>query len=117
MIRITLMDDSLLEIPREEALELLPYCHVFTNQLLKAPVEGLLPYRGKLLPVLGPLPLSGYEANSVDDRPWILLMKGCAQVVRGLPQFEEAAMQNVIELKSQDQENLLEELDELLKSA
>jgi len=119
MIRITLMDGSQLEIPREEAVELLPYRNVFQSKLLKDPVDGLVCHRGKLVPVLGPLPeFAG--AKSVDKRAWLLLMKGCAQVVQGLPEFLEAQdTSNVLPFRSvsHDDNDALSELDELLKMA
>lgn len=125
MIRITLMDGTQLEIPREEALELLPYQNVFRNPNLKAPVDGLFSYRGKLTPVLGPLP-AGHVATSLDGRPWLLLMKGCAQAIQGLPDFVEAEASastptNVIPFETQagkdEEKELLSELDDLLKTA
>lgn len=117
-IRITLMDGNQLEIPREEALEFLPYGQVFTNPNLKAPVDGIFCHRGKLLPVLGPLP-EGPLAKSLEGRPWLLLMKGCAQAIQGLPEFLETAPSNVIPLHAsrEEESQLLSELDDLLKAA
>jgi chemotaxis signal transduction protein len=120
MVRLTLMDGSLLEIQREEALEILPYGHVFSGPMLKDPIEGLFIYRGKVIPVLGPLPKSVDLTVPAEERPWILLLKGCAQVIRGMPEFEEAAPSNVIPLTNgsgEESSDLLEELDLLLKSA
>lgn len=114
MIRITLMDGSQIEIPREDALEIIPYRHVFSHQMLKSPVEGLLAHHGKLVPVLGPMPKSFDKTTSVDNRPWLLLMKGCAQVIRGLPTFQEAA---VVSMQQDLDQSLIDEVDELLKSA
>ena len=56
MVRIKLMDGGNLEIPREEALELIPYRGVFASPMLRHPIEGLVSHRGKVIPVLGPLP-------------------------------------------------------------
>ncbi len=119
MIRIKLMDDSLLEIPREDVLELIPYRHVFRHSRLKSPVEALLAHHGKLVPVLGPLAPDGDQTNSIDKRPWLLLMKGCAQVIRGLPEFQEAAQGEIIPLPGSEEgdSTLLDEIGELLKSA
>lgn len=114
-----LMDGSHLEIPREEALELLPFRkNILISPHLKSPAEGLLCYRGKLVPVLGPLPEPG-AGGSVDDRPWILLMNGRAQVIQGLPDFQEGESKTVESITSlEDEESaLLSELDELLKAA
>lgn len=118
MIRITLIDGSQLEIPREEALELVPYRHVLVSAHLKSPAEGLLCHRGKLIPVLGPLPDSN-DGKSVDKRAWILLIKGCAQVIQGLPNFQEAGEASVHEFPTStaEENEALSELDELLKSA
>lgn len=118
MILITLMDGSQVEIPREEALELVPYKNVLRNPNLKAPVDGIFCHRGKVIPVLGPLP-EGPLASSIDGRPWLLLMKGCAQAIQGLPEFLENAPSNVVPFTTEKSEEseLLSELDDLLKSA
>ncbi len=117
-IRITLMDGTQTEVPREEALELLPYKNVFANPNLKDPVEGIFSHRGKMLPVLGPLPVAPF-AGHIDGRPWLLLMKDCAQAIQGLPEFLEAETTEVIPLHADKEEEnqLLDELDELLKIA
>jgi hypothetical protein len=119
MIRITLMDGNQLEIPREEAVELLPYQNVLRSSHLKDPVDGLISYRGKLVPVLGPMPETA-DVKDIDRRPWLLLMKGCAQVVQGLPIFSEAVEgSNVIPFRSsaEAKDEALDELDELLKKS
>lgn len=113
------MDGSQLEIPREEAVELLPYQNVFQSKHLKDPVDGLVSHRGKLVPVLGPMPEFA-DAKNVDKRPWLLLMKGCAQVILGLPAFLEAQeSSNVLQFqtRAEQKDDALSELDELLKSA
>ena len=124
-IRITLMDGNQIDIPREEALEILPYRHVFSNPNLKSPVDGIFCHRGKVVPVLGPLPVAPY-GKSLDGRPWLLLMKGCAQAIQGLPEFRETETNgempsNVIPFETQaerrEEEALLSELDDLLKTA
>ena len=103
----------------QEAQELLPYRHVLRSTVFKKPIEGILIYRGNPVPVLGPMPQEGAETLDVDQRPWILVVKNCAQVVRGLPSLEEAVSGNVIPMNAnKDEENhLLEEIDELLKGA
>jgi hypothetical protein len=119
MIRITLMDGRQVEVSREEALEILPYRHVFRSSHLKDPVAGIYCHHGKIIPVLGPLPDSA-EGKTVDEKPWLLLMNGHAQVVRGLPEFSEAGAiaEATPFMISQDEEtSLLSELDDLVKSA
>src|SRR4051812_21295580 len=112
MIRITLMDGSLQEIPREEALEILTYRHVLQNKFLKAPIEGLIVHRGKVIPVMGPLPQPGDETNEFEIRPWILLTKDRAQVILGMPDFQEKSIaQNAPEQDKEDEEKILSELD------
>jgi hypothetical protein len=113
MIRMKLMDGSTLEISREEALELLPYRAMFTSPMLKAPLEGLVVYRGGLVPVLGPLPDSAPVSNHASEQAWVLLMKGCAQVIRGLPEFTDERAQEAGDLTPA----LLEEIDQLIKAA
>jgi hypothetical protein len=120
MIRTTLMDGTIQEFPREEAIELVPYHGVFASSMLKAPLEGLALYRGKLTPVLGPLP-SDSEANApAETRAWLLVLKGCAQVIRGLPEFAEEAGAEVVPFPrgaaADESQQLLADLDELLKS-
>ncbi|MGZ3651724.1 MAG: hypothetical protein ACXVB9_10420 [Bdellovibrionota bacterium] len=119
MIRIKLMDGSHLEIPREEAIELFPYRGIFSSPMLKAPLDGIFVHRGKIVPVLGPLPTEAPQGSS-EERPWILLMKGCAQVIRGLPEFDESiGGENVLPFAGPQPESpgLLQELDDLLKGA
>jgi len=111
------MDGKQLEIPREEALELLPYRHVFRSRQLKEPIAGVFCHRGKMIPVLGPLP-EDTSGLSVDERPWILLMKSYAQAVRGLPEFLEAESVAASTTTDETSENtLMSELDEILKAA
>jgi len=108
MIRAKLMDGQILEIAREEAIELLPYRAIFTSPLMKAPLEGVLLHRGALLPLLGPLPSTQSSPRpAADEQAWVLLMKGCAQVIKGLPEFLEAAAE----------ENSDAELDAILNEA
>ena len=120
MIRLTLLDGKVIEIPRDQALELLPYRGVFRSPMLRSPIEGLFTFKGKVVPLLGPLPDDALHSRPpAEERPWILLMKGCAQAVKGLPEFREAANpDNVIPFGGKDDESsLLQELDELIKSA
>jgi hypothetical protein len=119
MIRLKLMDGGTLEIPREEALELVPYRGVFVSPMLKSPLEGLLIHRGIPVPVLGPLPPSDLESLPYDERPWLLLLKGCAQTIRGLPEFDDAASTDAASItgSGSDVGGILGEIDELLKAA
>lgn len=120
MIRIKLMDGSVLEIPREEALELLPYRGVNVSAMFKDPIEGLLIHRGKLIPVLGPMPTQISDNVPIEQRPWLLLLRGCAQVILGLPQFDEAVKSEVVPFpggtENAESGGLLQELDQLLKA-
>ena len=112
------MDGGTLEIPREEALEFLPYRSVMVSPLLKSPIEALFTYRGKILPLLGPLPAEDDNQLPLETRPWVLVLKGCAQVVRGLPEFEESIASRPADPETPtENDGLLQELDQLLKSA
>lgn len=119
MIRIKLMDGTHMEIPREEALELLPYRGVLVSAMFKGPIEGLITHRGKVVPVLGPLPADPSPSAPVEQRPWILLLKGCAQAIWGTPEFLEEARSDVVPFPgARDAESeLLREIDDLIKSA
>lgn len=108
MIRAKLMDGQILEIAREEAIELLPYRAIFTSPLLKAPLEGVLLHRGVLVPLLGPLPATPPSPRqSAESQAWVLLMKGCAQVIQGMPEFLDATADAHAD----------DELDSILKEA
>jgi len=113
MIRMTLIDGSTLEIAREEALELMPYRALFTSPMLKAPLEGLVVYRGELIPVLGPLPPPGAASRYASEQAWVLLMKDCAQVIRGLPEFPAHENSD----RQDPTPALLSEIDRLIKAA
>jgi hypothetical protein len=96
MIRIKLMDGRSLEIPREEACELLPYSGAFASVLFKAPIAALYPYRGKLVPLLGPLPTFPTGQLPAEKRAWILILRESAQVIYGFPEFEEAVPETIV---------------------
>lgn len=120
MIQAKLIDGTTIEVAREDACEFLPYQGLFFSPMLRAPVEAVLCHRGKAIPVLGPLPDAALLAKPALERPWLLVLKGYAQVVVGLPVFgDEAASHNVIPFSTaqNDSDKLLDELDELLKTA
>jgi hypothetical protein len=119
MIRLTLMNGAQIVVPREDALELLPYEGVFSNPQIKAPVDGVMCHRGKIIPVLGPLPSAPF-GKSLEERPWLLRMNGYAQAIQGLPEFEENTISKVappLESEKTFENQLLNELDDLLKTA
>src|SRR5687768_14387944 len=87
MIRITLIDGTTTEIARSEARAVLPFAHVFSSSQLRAPIEGIICHKGKPLPILGPMPSAADFKGDMDHRPWLLILKDHAQVIRGLPDF------------------------------
>jgi hypothetical protein len=113
MIRITLMDGSSVEMPREQAKGLLPFAGVFASPLLRAPIEGVICHQGKPMPLLGPLPLS-QDDLPVNERAWILLLADHAQVIRGLPNFGAKARASETD---EEEDPLLKEFETLLETA
>lgn len=124
------MDGSQQEIERSEANAVVAYRNVFQSPCLQAPVEGVVCHRGKLVPVFGPMPRESHMANPAETRPWLLLMKDHAQVIQGFPRFPEDAIAEdsppqlmpLTETKTdheemQEEDALLAEIEELLKSA
>jgi hypothetical protein len=135
MIRITLLDGSSQEIPREEILGLVPLTGLFRHPLLR--FEAVLYTRGRVLPVTGPLPATGGKSSGpVETRPWLVLFHDHAQVVHGLPLFDDdVSLERTLELvpgpvaaapepesrslepDDEEESRLLQEMEELLKSA
>lgn len=111
MIRITLMDGSVHEISRSDARGIVPFAHVFSSPLLRAPIEGVICHKGKPLPILGPMPAASDLEGSVEKRAWILLMGDHAQVIRGLPEIQSATVLRL------DEGPLADELANVLRSA
>lgn len=90
MLHLTLLDGRTIEMPREEALALLPCDRLLRNPHLKA--DAIYCHEGRLLPVTGPLPDTFTDEtaeNGIDQRPWLLLRSNGLQVVRGLPRFAD----------------------------
>jgi chemotaxis signal transduction protein len=120
MIQAKLIDGSVIELAREDAFELLPFENIFRSPKLRPPMEGLLCHRGRIMPVLGPMPAPEAMDKTVNERPWLLLLKGYAQVVQGLPVFDDDAQSQQVAHLAKPQETaaaLLNELDELVKAA
>lgn len=129
MIRVTLMDGSLQEVRRNEALGLVPVEGLLRHPLLVS--AAIFCYQGKILPVLGPLPEKIQNSGPCESRPWLMIFADHAQVVRGLPQFNDdirpkkAAPTLVspktpkkVEISDDEEEaRLLQEMEDLLKSA
>lgn len=76
-----------------KALEVIPFAGVFQSPLVKKPWEGLVNYRGRVLPVRGPIPHLWNSNGSYDERPWLLVCEDHARVVLGLPEVLETVIQ------------------------
>lgn len=81
MIALKLLDQSMKTIPAEQGFCLLPYAGVFSHPSLQ--VDGILYFRGEVLPVHGPLPQG--ETKDV----WLLHLGDRVQVIEGFPEFLE----------------------------
>jgi hypothetical protein len=130
MIRVTLMDGSRQEIRRDEVVGIFPFAGILSHPLLRS--DGILYFRGRLIPVQGPLP-DDATAGSVDDRPWLMVLHTHAQAIRGLPAFnDEITLGKPVLVPAPAEEGepitregsfddeearLLQEMEELLKSA
>jgi hypothetical protein len=98
MVRITLMDGSTQEVPREEIKGFLPLPPLFRNPHLKA--DALAYHGGILVPVLGPIgETQGLE--KIENRAWLLMMGEHAQVVRGLPAFDDDIKLEIVPVRAQ----------------
>ena len=93
MVRITLMDGSTQEVPRKEIKGFLPLPTLFRNPHLKA--DALAYHGGNLVPVLGPL-ADGQGLEKFENRAWLLMMGDHAQVVRGLPAFDDDRVLEIV---------------------
>jgi hypothetical protein len=123
------MDGSLQEIRRDEVEGLYPALGLLRHPLLLS--EAVLCLHGKLVPVAGPLSDSTSNDAPVEERPWILSMGTHAQVVRGLPQFNDdislarptpitsakASAEVTVDPLEGEEAALLQEMEELLRSA
>ncbi|NUM88238.1 MAG: hypothetical protein HUU37_03450 [Bdellovibrionales bacterium] len=67
------------------AHEVIPFAGVFVSPLVRKPWDGLVNYRGRILPVKGPVPHLWNTAGSYDERPWLLILGDHARVIHGLP--------------------------------
>lgn len=130
MIRVTLMDGSLQEVRREEVFGLYPATALLRHPLLKS--EAIFCHKGKLIPIAGPLPETLDLTLPVNERPWLMLFAGHAQVIYGLPEFDDDISHSktaptlvkastptleLVENTDEEEARLLEEMEELLKSA
>lgn len=74
----------------EGAREVVPFAGVFVSSLVKKPWDGVVNYRGKLLPVAGPIPHLWSSTGSYDERPWLLVCGDHVRVIQGLPSILES---------------------------
>ncbi|RZA00006.1 MAG: hypothetical protein EOP11_18800 [Proteobacteria bacterium] len=92
MIRITLMDGTTQELPRESVRGVAPWRAPLQNPRLKS--DGVIFYGGTLLPVQGPF--AEQTSGKVNDRAWFLILEKSVQVIRGLPTFEDDISLNLV---------------------
>jgi hypothetical protein len=92
MIRITLMDGSTQELPRETVRGVAPWRAPLQNPRLKS--DGVIFYGGTLLPVQGPF--TEQPSGKVNDRAWFLILEKSVQVIRGLPTFDDDFALNLV---------------------
>jgi len=86
-IRIKNYNEEILTITASDAKEIISYQNIMASPHIKKPYEGLLYYKGKLLPVLGPLPSVWENSENYDNLPWILISGNEARVIQGLPEI------------------------------
>lgn len=97
MVRITLMDGSVKEVEREELRGIFPWREPLRNPHLRT--DGVIYHQGFLYPVQGPLALEGEERGPITERAWFLLCDGYAQVIRGLPAFDDDVSLNLVPVR------------------
>lgn len=90
-IRVRTYKNEIIKIDANLAAEVIPYQYVMTSPHINKPYEGILYYKGKILPVTGPLPAVWEKSASYDEIPWILVCKDHARVILGLPTFDEVS--------------------------
>lgn len=97
MVRITLMDGNVKEVQREELRGIFPWREPLRNPHLRT--DGVIYHQGFLYPVQGPLALEGEENGPITERAWYLLCDGYAQVIRGLPAFDDDISLNLVPVR------------------
>ena len=109
-LRIHTVEGEHRELESSEICEVIPYQNIFLSTHLKKPYEGAIVYRGKIIPVLGPVAHLWNSNGSYDERPWILILKDHACIIQGLPEVLEAKA----ERSSLEEEILQLEKDRLI---
>ena len=104
-IRIRTCKEEEVILESNAAMEVIPYQYVMVSPHVKKPYEGILYYKGHILPVTGPVPSVWEKSADYDNTPWILVCKDHARVILGLPYFEDAASAK-INIKQEAQEKL-----------
>jgi hypothetical protein len=133
MIRIKLVDGSTKEIRREEIQGIAPLEGILSHAELR--FDAIVYREDRILPVAGPIP-DPRETTSSHERFWLMLLQDHAQVILGLPRFDDditlsalamapqtgktslpAQEQEKAEISDDEETRLLAEMEELLKSA
>ncbi len=139
MLKIKLTDGSELEVLREEVNSIIPISKMLRHSHLLS--TGLIYHGGKVVPVAGPVDFERLQEVSllpVEERTWILYLGNHAYVISGFPQFDDDIVlskhkkaNNVVELPTaaveevaepnenelSEEERVLKEMEELLKTA
>ncbi len=138
MLKVKLTDGSEIEVPREEVHSILPLSKMLRHPHLSS--TGLFYHCGKVVPVAGPLDeeaCATSETLPAEKKPWILFLGNHAYVISGFPIFDDdvrltkkpVEKTNVVELpviekpmeedsmELSEEERVLKEMEELLKSA
>lgn len=138
MLKVKLTDGSELEVQREEVHSILPLSKMLRHPHLNS--TGLFYHCGKVVPVAGPFEEEAFASNEAlpaEKRSWILFLGNHAYVISGFPIFDDdvklskvrTEKTNVVELPVaestvietsmdiSEEERVLKEMEELLKSA
>lgn len=80
------MDGDTREIPREDVVGIYPAHGLLRHPALRD--AAIFCFGGKIYPVTGPVG-ENTPSGAFADRPWILLFSDHAEMIRGLPSFED----------------------------
>jgi hypothetical protein len=139
MLKVKLTDGSELEVLRDEVHSIIPVTAMLQHPHLTA--SGLFYHCGKIIPVAGPIDEIN-ENLPAQDRTWILFLGNHAHLIQGFPQFDddiklekkksnvlnfstktetaeelEAESEEPLDPEISEEERVMKEMEELLKTA